>query len=106
MKRGKTAKFAFDPAVVVAFIDFHSAYAHIGVPTRTHHTINFVQVDADTARVLRRWRSGVIEGVTRSGATRLFDKYYLTVPMFEQWADERKLIPVLRGQMTLPNTQQ
>lgn len=105
MKRqgGPTSRFAYDPATLVAYLDAQTDYVTQGEPTRTRRVIGLVPVDPDTdARVIRRWRSGVIEGVTKAAAARLLEKFGLTTDTYEWWAYANGRAAVKWGQLTLP----
>lgn len=77
--RGPAARFAYSAADLVALLDQHTTYELGGYPSRKRRLINGVVIDQDTdARVIRRWRSGRIEGVTKAAAERLLGKVNLT----------------------------
>lgn len=106
MKRrgGPTSRFAYDPTVVVRYLDDNSEYILSGEPTRRRRCINGIPVDPDTdARVIRRWRSGQIEGVTRKAADRLLTKFGLSAHDLELWSYENGVAVVKwESQMRLP----
>lgn len=101
---GRAARFAFDPAVVVAFLDVHTTVKTDGVPRRKRRYINGLEVRKDNeARVIRRWRNHA-EGATLQGVARLLLTFDLTVPQLVTWAESHGMKPVLRGSLTLPAT--
>lgn len=104
--KGPASRFAYDPAVLVAYLDSHSTHNLGGFPQRRRHAINGTWVDSHDARIIRRWRSGVTEGVTLKAASDLLDHYDLTLHTFESWAIAQDRRAVKRGQLTLPLTTQ
>ena len=83
-KHGQAARFAYDPAVVVAY--FASLPKPSGFKDDTH------------GRILRRWRTA--KGVTRPAFQRMAACYSVTTDAFEQWCITSKLTPVLRDKNT------
>lgn len=103
---GRAAKFAFDPAVVVAFLDHHTVVKCDGVPRRTRRYINGREVRKDNeARIIRRWRNRA-QGVTLAGAARMLLLFDLSVPLLVTWAEFHGMKLILRGTLTLPATRQ
>lgn len=77
--RGRAARFAYSAADLVALLDSHTTYELGGTPRRKRRLINGVALDQDTdARIIRRWRSGQIEGVTKAAAERMLGKVGLS----------------------------
>jgi len=99
---GPAARFAYDPAVLVAYLDVASGYLNGGNPRRRRLHINLRSVSDSDRRVIRRWRSGKIAGVTADSATALLERYGLPIDLFVTWAQGQGCEPVLRGQMKLP----
>lgn len=108
MKRrgGPTSRFAYDPQILVQYLDAHADYLETGSPVRRKRVINRVPVEADTdARVIRRWRSGAIEGVTRKAADKLLTKFNLSTDGLEMWAYENaKAVVMWESQLRLPTS--
>lgn len=97
MTYGRAARFAYDPKVIVAFLDHHTTRERCGTPTRMRRLINGKSITQDVdARTIRRWRQGRIEGATREAVKRIFRRTGLTLQEFHDWAEANNLDPVLR----------
>lgn len=104
MRKGPASRFAYDPAVLVAYLDAHSEYKEGGHPNRRRHYIHRVPVAASDARIIRRWRNGQTEGVTRGAAVAMLGRHRLSLTTFETWAAAQGRTAVNRGRAM--NTQQ
>lgn len=93
---GQAARFAYDPAVVVAFLDAYTARA-AAIGLRPYTTLNAKRLFEDDARIIRRWRSGAIKGVTYHAVSSLLLRYDLKVRHMERWAKLHRRQLVLRG---------
>lgn len=99
MSTGRASRFAFDPAVVVAFLEHHTTVVTSGVPRRRRRLINGRTVNRDhEARIIRRWRT-VAEGLTMQGVAKMLLTFDLSVPDLQRWAAANGLKPVLRGNL-------
>ncbi len=100
MAKGRAARIAYDPKVVLAFIDEHTTYERHGKHGRTQRLVNGYPIGQDiTARTIRRWRTGT-EGITRRGIVTFLRKVHVTVDTFESWALDRGLNPFIRNKET------
>lgn len=96
---GPAAKRAVNPE---AFVDFLTAKEHYrvdGLPRRRRLCINGVWVSENDARMIRRWRSGKIEGITLDAATAMLQRYNLTLLQYAAWCGTLHVAPMLRGQL-------
>lgn len=100
MTTGRAARKAINPEALVAFIDEHTEYRTDGFPRRKRRYINGKPQTADHARIIRRWRSGGIVGVTVQAANDLLAAYNLRLDRFSVWAAEHNLPAMTRG--TIP----
>lgn len=66
------------PAAIVAQLDHHSTYEVTGHPRRRRLHINGIPVADNDARMIRRWRSGTIKGVTVKSANALLARHNLS----------------------------
>jgi hypothetical protein len=97
MARGRAARVAYDPAVVLAFLDAHTTYEKHGKHNRTCRLINGHPIPQDiTARTIRRWRNST-EGITRRGLVTMLRKIHVTVGTFEEWALDQGRNPFIRN---------
>lgn len=104
MRRGPAGRFALAPVVLVAFIGAHSEHVTDGIPRRRRLTINHCNASPNDVRIIRRWRSGSINGVTTTAAAALLGRYGLGLDQLEGWSRDHDLQPVLRGgQLTIQN---
>lgn len=94
-RRGPAANLALSPAVLVAFIDDASQLVTDGIPRRQRLHINCRPVSANDARVIRRWRSGSINGVTKGAAEKLLATYGMTLTDLARFSPDY----VLRGHL-------
>lgn len=97
--RGRAARFAYSPLVLVAYLDEHTTYAL--EDSRRKRFINGHTLDQDTgARIIRRWRSGSYEGVTKAAAERMLSSVGLSLASFEDWAAAHHHTAIIRGTHT------
>lgn len=97
MARGRAARVAYDPDVVLAFLDAHTTYEKYGKHGRTCRLINGHPVSQDvTSRSIRRWRAGT-EGITRRGLVTVLRRIQVTLATFESWALDQGTNPFIRN---------
>lgn len=70
-------KAPLEPARLVELIDRHSEYVVSGHPRRRRLCINGIPITDTDARMIRRWRTGTIKGVTLKSADALLERYDL-----------------------------
>lgn len=97
MTRGPAAKRAIDPASFVDFLDTQAGYVKGGHPVRNRRCINGVPVTESDLRVIRRWRTGVNDGITIRTAGKLLTRYSLTLGNFQAWAFVNNRKTTIRG---------
>jgi hypothetical protein len=87
MSRGRAARVAIDPETFLAYLDERTSTITAGSPRRTRRILNGHTIDqANDGRMLRRWRSGTIEGITQPAVERFLARYDLTFNDFTLWA--------------------
>ena len=87
MSRGGP-KAPVKPSVLVAFLDSWSEYRVSGHPRRNRLYINGTPITDHDARMIRRWRSGTIAGVTLKTTRTLLDRYSLTYDMLVTYGEQ------------------
>lgn len=103
----KTARFAYDPAVMVDYIEFRTRLRPVrryvdrkGQITPVKYMTRFVNGvrwnHPVSGRTLSRWAKGQVE-ISKRGAARFLGDYGLTTDMFERWARRRGRDPILRN---------
>lgn len=84
--RGRAARVAVDPETFISFLDTNTAVVTGGSPRRTRRVLNGHTIDqANDGRMIRRWRSGRIEGITKQSAENFLGRYGLTLQDFVLW---------------------
>lgn len=71
----KGPKAPVDPAKLLAFLDERSEHVRGGHPNRLRKYINGEPVGETDARMIRRWRKGVIKGITEPSARALLHRF-------------------------------
>lgn len=110
---GPASQFAYDPAVMIAYLDSLTEervqvqrVVRRGKPRDQRcmtKTLNGQRLNGPIdGRKIARWRGGM--DVTRRGATTLLEKYGLSCEGFERWAKRRKMNPILRSTVTVKAT--
>lgn len=93
MAKGPTARFAIDAAALVGYLDARTEHVSSGTPKRTRRLINGLPVDANAARIIRRWRAPGTT-VTRDAAVRMLDRFQMTL---DDFIDSQPTNPIIRG---------
>lgn len=96
-RNGPAARVAIDPAVFVGYIDSLSAYHVGGFPRRRRLCIQGTAVLENDARMIRRWRTGKIEGITVRSAEDLLGRYGLSLADYSTYCYRGNLNPTIRG---------
>lgn len=98
MPRGRAARVAIDPETFISFIDTNTAVVTGGSPRRTRRLLNGIIVDqSNDGRMIRRWRSGTIEGITQPSAESFLSRYDLTLQDFVLWSLMAAREPFIRN---------
>lgn len=85
--KGRAARVAVDPETFISFLDTNTAIVTGGSPRRTRRILNGHTIgQANDGRMIRRWRSGQIEGITKQSAENFLGRYGLTFQDFVLWA--------------------
>ena len=94
---GPASRVAIDPAVFVAYIDEVSAYHVGGYPVRRRLCIHGTPVLENDARMIRRWRTGKIEGITVRSAEDMLGRYGLSLADYITNCQRLNVKPTIRG---------
>lgn len=95
---GPATRRAVNPEPFVDFITGLESYVMDDRPPRRKRLcINGIPVSDTDARMIRRWRSGKIEGITVEAAAALLRRYGKTPFQFAAWCATLHLAPTLRG---------
>ncbi len=94
MTRGRAARVAYDPKVVLAYINAHTKYERHGKHNRICRIVAGRAVSVIEARTIRRWRH--TDGITRRGLV-TFLRPRVTVSAFENWALDQGTNPFIRN---------
>jgi hypothetical protein len=94
---GPAARRAVNPEAFVAYLTSLESYVVDGVPRRRRLCINGIPVSEADARMIRRWRSGRIEGITVGAAAALLRRYGKTPLQFASWCAILHEAPTIRG---------
>jgi len=94
---GPAARRAFDPDHFEAYLAGKSSYVTDGTPRRRRLCINGTPVSESDARMIRRWRTGQIEGITIEAGAALLRRYGLTPRQYAAWCAKLSYPPMLRG---------
>jgi hypothetical protein len=94
---GPASRRAVDPDALVDYLTAKQHYVEDGTPKRRRLCINGIPVSANDARMIRRWRSGRIEGITVGAAAALLRRYDLTPFQYAAWCATLGRRPTIRG---------
>lgn len=98
MRRGGPAsRVAVDPAALLGYVDSLAAYHVGGYPVRRRLCIHGTPIRENDARMIRRWRSGTIEGVTVKSTEGMLGRYGLGLHDFVTYCHRHRIKPTIRG---------
>jgi hypothetical protein len=97
---GPASKRAVNPGPFVDYITSLESYRMDDrAPRRRRLCINGIPVSETDARMIRRWRTGKIEGITVEAAAALLRRYDKTPFQFAAWCATLHVAPTIRGSL-------